>query len=96
MQTQRTHRTDSNQAAIVRALRQAGASVCSLAGVGSGCPDLLVGWNGANLLLEVKNLDGRGLRFTPAERAFADAWAGRVYVATNVQQALAVLDDGCD
>ncbi len=91
-QNQRTHRTDSNQAAIVQALRQAGASVCSLASVGSGCPDLLVGWAGANLLLEIKNPAGRGLRFTPAEREFAGRWLGSIRVVSSVVEALAVLD----
>jgi Holliday junction resolvase len=86
-----THRTDANQAAIIRALRQAGATVCSLAAVGSGCPDLLVGWCGSNILLEVKNPAGRGMRFTPAELAFADAWRGRVYVVTDELQALEAL-----
>jgi len=85
------HRTDSNQAAIIRALRETGASVCSLASVGSGCPDLLVGWAGINLLLEVKNMAGRGMRFTPAEREFMDAWRGRVHVVTSVIEALDVL-----
>ena len=36
-------RTDDNQKAIVRALEAAGCEVQSLAGVGFGCPDLLVG-----------------------------------------------------
>jgi len=92
MSSQKTHRVDSNQAAIVRALRQAGASVCNLAAVGSGCPDLLVGWCGNNFVLEVKNLEGRGMRFTPAERAFMDTWRGRVLVITDVPQALELLD----
>lgn len=89
-----SHRVDGNQKAIIQALRVAGASVCCLAAVGSGCPDLLVGFGGVNFLLEVKNLAGRGLRFTPAERAFADTWRGRVYVVCDVPQALEVLD-GC-
>lgn len=87
-----THRTDSNQAAIVRALRQAGASVCSLASVGGGCPDLLVGWAGANMLLEVKNMNGRGMRFTPEQRKFMDEWKGRIYIVTSPIQALDVLE----
>ena len=91
-----THRTDANQAAIVRALRQAGASVCNLASVGGGCPDLLVGFAGHNYLLEIKNLEGHRLRYTPAERGFMDAWRGHVYVVTDVPQALAVLDAAKD
>lgn len=49
---------DANHAAIVRALRAAGCSVLSLAELGGGAPDLLVGVRGtANVLLEVKNPD---------------------------------------
>ena len=83
------HKPDSNQAAIVRALREAGATVYSLASVGSGCPDLLVGWNGENLLLEVKNLAGRGMRFTPAEREFTDTWRGQVAIVRTIDEAWA-------
>lgn len=39
----RAARTDANQTAIVEALRKCGASVQSLAAVGKGVPDLLVG-----------------------------------------------------
>jgi Holliday junction resolvase len=88
----RTYKTDGNQRQIISVLREAGASVCSLASVGSGCPDLLVGKDGVNFLIEVKNPDGRGMRYTRAERAFMDTWRGRVYVATSVSQALELLN----
>ena len=39
-------KTDANHADIVDALRRVGASVVSLASVGNGVPDLLVGFNG--------------------------------------------------
>ena len=85
-------RRDSNQADIVAALRATGASVAVLANVGGGVPDLLVGWRGANLLLEIKNLDGRGNRLTPAEREFMDTWRGQVAIVEDVTGALALLD----
>jgi hypothetical protein len=88
------HRTDSNQRHIIAVLREAGASVFSLAAAGKGCPDLLVGWNGANILLEIKNPGGRGMRFTPAEREFMDTWRGRVLVVSNELQALDALNGG--
>lgn len=37
-------RVDANQPEIVRALRDIGASVVSLANVGQGCGDILVGY----------------------------------------------------
>jgi len=46
---------DANQEQVVTALRAAGASVQSLAGIGKGVPDLLVGYKGQTLLMEVKD-----------------------------------------
>jgi Holliday junction resolvase len=45
---------DSNQLEIVNALRGRGASVQSLAAIGRGCPDLLIGIHGINIVAEVK------------------------------------------
>lgn len=51
----RAAKIDANQEAVVTALRAAGATVQSLAGVGKGVPDLLVGYQGQTLLMEVKD-----------------------------------------
>lgn len=51
----RASRVDDNQKAIVRALRAVGATVQSLASVGEGTPDLLVGYRREAFLLEVKD-----------------------------------------
>lgn len=51
----RRARTDANQQAVIDALRQAKATVHSLAEIGNGCPDLLVGYNGRTYLMEVKD-----------------------------------------
>jgi len=70
----RAARIDANHEQVVSALRAAGASVQSLAGVGQGVPDLLVGFQGKTLLMEIK--DGRK---TPSERRLTDAqlkWHG--------------------
>ena len=48
-------RTDGNQQAVIDALRDEGASVQSLASVGDGCPDLVVGARGVTYLAEVKD-----------------------------------------
>jgi hypothetical protein len=51
----RAARVDQNHDQVVIALRSAGATVQSLAGVGKGVPDLLVGYKGQTLLMEVKD-----------------------------------------
>lgn len=83
-------KTDANQAAIVRTLRQAGASVQPIHMVGSGTPDLLVGYRGLNFVLEVK--DGSkppsARRLTPDEREWHDAWRGQVWIVETEDEAL--------
>ena len=51
----RAAKIDANQEQVVTVLRAAGATVQSLAGVGKGVPDLLVGYQGQTLLMEVKD-----------------------------------------
>ena len=51
----RAAKIDANHEAVVIALRAAGATVQSLAGVGNGVPDLLVGYQGKTLLMEIKD-----------------------------------------
>lgn len=46
-------RTDENQAEIVAGLRAVGVSVQPLHGIGKGCPALVCGCAGVNILLEV-------------------------------------------
>lgn len=91
-------RTDANQAGIVKALRKIGASVAITSQVGQGLPDLLVGYLGHTILLEVKD----GAR-PPSERKLTDAEAyflkhwkgGPAVVVRNEDEALeAVLSHG--
>ena len=51
----RAAKIDANQTQVVIALRAAGATVQSLAAVGVGVPDLLVGFRGQTYLMEVKD-----------------------------------------
>lgn len=66
-------KVDVNQKEIVAALRKIGASVCLLHTVGNGTPDLLIGFRGQNILMEVKNEHGR---LTPCQLKFIEAWRG--------------------
>lgn len=86
-------RTDQNQVEIVKALRQVGASVQSLAAVGKGCPDLLVSFRGRNHLIEVK--DGSkppsARRLTKDQKVWHKLWAAPVHVVTGIDEAIAAI-----
>lgn len=85
-----TWNVDDNQKAIIAALRKQGYSVQSLAGTGRGVPDLLVGAVNRNILLEVKNPQGRN-RSTPYQVEWAAKWQGQMAVVRSVEEALAVV-----
>lgn len=55
----RARRVDSNHAVLVAAFRQLGATVCDLSRVGSGCPDILVGYCGVTIPVEIKTATGK-------------------------------------
>lgn len=90
----RRAKVDANHAEIVAALRQAGATVQSLAEIGDGCPDLLVGLAGKTVLIEVKDSAQ-----PPSKRQLTDdqlrwhgAWTGgTLAVVCDVESALRVL-----
>lgn len=66
-------KVDSNQPEIVEAFRQLHCSVQHLHTVGSGCPDLLIGVNGFNVLVEVKTSAGK---LTDDQKDFITVWRG--------------------
>jgi hypothetical protein len=81
-------RVDANQREIVGALRQCGCSVHSLASVGNGCPDVIVGIRGENYLLEIKTDTGK---LTPQQRGWLLNWRGQKAVVHDVESALAAV-----
>lgn len=89
----RKSRVDSNQGEIVRALRQAGASVQCLHTIGRGTPDLLVGFRGFNFLLEIK--DGSkppsARRLTPDEERWHLEWQGQVTIVGSIDEAIKLI-----
>jgi hypothetical protein len=83
-------RVDDNQKAITQLFRKLGWSVLILSEVGKGCPDLLVGHDLRNYLIEVK--DGSKPRsaqkLTTLEQKFFDEWKGDVRVINSVDGAI--------
>lgn len=88
-----TKRVDANQSSIVRDLRRVGATVQSLAEVGSGCPDLLVGYRGQNHLMEIKDWKQppSKRRLTPHEKKWHQSWQGQVHVVETFDEALKII-----
>lgn len=93
----RKARVDENHAAIVHALRSCGCSVLSLAGLGSGVPDLLVARSGHMWLMECKKRGSRGVLSHGAARSlvgqteWADRWCAPVYFVDSPESALKVV-----
>lgn len=86
----RAARADDNQKDIVAALRDAGASVQPLHAVGRGVPDLLVGFRGVNVLMEVKT-ESKASKLNPLQVDWHESWRGLVCVVRNADEAIAAL-----
>lgn len=71
----RAAKVDANQDEIVQTYRACGLSVTSLAGLGRGVPDLLVGYRGKLALVEVKQPKGK---LRPMQEAFRLTWPVRI------------------
>lgn len=86
----RAAKIDSNQTQIVKALRAIGATVLPMHTLGSGAPDILVGYRGENFALEIK--DGEkapsARKLTPDEEKWHREWQGHVTTVYDVVDAL--------
>ena len=85
---------DANHQEVVDAMRALGASVIDTSHMGGGFPDLIVGYRGVTLLMEIKNLKTaygrRGLNRTQVK--WKEAWIGGPYnVVTDADGALRAL-----
>lgn len=87
-------RVDDNQQLIVQALRRAGASILHLHTIGRGCPDVLAGFRGNNVLLEIKNgmQPPSRRKLTTQEAAWHQTWrGGRVVTVATIHEALVAI-----
>jgi hypothetical protein len=89
----RAARRDDNEVEIVKALRACGAVVRYVT-QGDGIPDLLVGYHGYTILMEVKdgNKPPSARKLTDAEAKFFEEWTGGMLVKVeSVEEALDIL-----
>lgn len=82
-------RVDDNQKAITRYLRDKGAIVTVTSSMGRGFPDLVVGYKGKNILLELK--DGSKSpseqKLTAEQIIFHSTWKGQIAVVNSPEAA---------
>lgn len=90
----RAGRVDANQPEIVAAFRSMGCTVAITSNVRGGFPDIVVGINGLNLLVEIK--DGSKIpsarKLTEDEQIFHDNWKGRAVVVESVDDVVALVN----
>ena len=89
-------KTDANHAPIRDGLRELGMLVADVARMGKGFPDLLVGYRGRLILLEVKDGDKppSARRLTNDEADFHAAWADYpVLVVLSLQDAIRQIEE---
>lgn len=90
----RAARVDRNQAELVKVMRQMGASVEITSGAHDGFPDVVVGWGGVTVLVEVKDGDKipSKRKLTPDQIVFHDRFKGAVTVIETEQQAIELVN----
>jgi hypothetical protein len=77
---------------IVLVLQSLGATVQDLADVGSGCPDVLVGYGGRNYLFEFKTPGGYTKAGTKSRQdEWHGSWQGNVHIVTSLEEAMMIL-----
>jgi hypothetical protein len=77
-------RIDINQKDIVGHIRTLGGSVLHTYQLGHGAPDIVVGINGVNVLVEIKNGDKP---LTTDEVLFHETWRGYATVVRSLDDA---------
>lgn len=87
-------RVDANQKVIVKTARDLGASVLILSMVGKGCPDILMGVNGINALIEIKDGDKSvsARKLTECEQKFFDSWEGQVCIISTITELIDLIN----
>ena len=74
-------RVDANHSEIVAAFRALGYDVLDLSRVGSNCPDILLGRNNLNVLVEIKTEKGK---LKPGQMEFYTKWKGHTAVVRSL------------
>jgi len=88
-------RTDDNHKCLVEELREAlpEATIFDASGAGRGFPDLVVGWQGRNYLIEVKDPAKTASRrkLTEAQKKLHLSWQGQINVCHSAAEICATI-----
>lgn len=86
-------KVDANQQEVVKYLRDVGMTVTVTSAVGSGFPDLAVGFRGVTVLVEVKDGAKKPSEqaLTAAQREWHATWNGCAVVAATKEEAAAAV-----
>ena len=80
---------DANQGDIVKALLQIpGVDVIDLREVGNDCPDILIGYESDNYLIELKTEKGK---VKPGQQRHYDEWPGQTAIARSLDDVLMII-----
>lgn len=90
----RAGRVDANQNEIVAAFRRLGCTVAITSNVRGGFPDIVVGIDSLNLLVEIKDGDKpkSARKLTADEQKFHDNWKGQVIIVESVEDVVALVN----
>ncbi len=89
----RVCKVDRNQPEIVKGLRKIGATVLITSQL-KNCFDILVGYNGVNYIMEIKDgeLVPSKKRLTEGEIKFKDNWRGGTYnIVESLEEAIEII-----
>lgn len=88
-------RIDRNQNEIVQFFRNSGFSVAITSGLGAGFPDVVLGFQGCNFLVEIKdgNKPPSAQKLTDAESKFFDQWKGQVCIINSIEAAINLVNE---
>jgi NAD dependent epimerase/dehydratase family enzyme len=70
-------RVDNNQKTLIHTFICMGASVLNLSTVGRGCPDLLIGYKGKSVLVEIKSSDKIDVIVNLAGAPISKRWSNK-------------------
>ena len=86
-------RKDMNQDEIVSTFRYLGFSVAITSALGGGFPDIVIGKNEKNWLVEIKNgdLSPSERELTDDEKDFHEKWKGKIFIVNSVDEAITLV-----